>query len=190
MNRTDRQWLSDAAVENGWLEFRNISGEVYCRLTPAGVGHLESLAVEATRSDQVFVAMWFASEMQEAFRDAIEPAVVDAGYRAYKVDLDQEFDQQITDQIFFEIERSRFLIADFTHDKDGARGGVYFEAGYAKGLGLPIIWCKRDDGVSKMHFDTDHYPHIIWKDAADLKTKLAAKIRAFVGQGPLAVGGA
>jgi hypothetical protein len=47
-----------------------------------------------------------------------------------------------------QIRRSKFLIADFT----GHRGGVYFEAGYAMGLGLPVFWtCRRDD-LDKLHF--------------------------------------
>ena len=90
-----------------------------------------------------------------------------------------------TDQIFFQIARSRFVVADFTHGAEGARGGVYFEAGYAKGLGIPIIWCIRDDDVSKMHFDTDHYPHVTWTDSKDLREKLATKVRGFLGEGPL-----
>ncbi len=35
----------------------------------------------------------------------------------------------------------RFMIADFT----GHRGGVYFEAGFAHGLGIPVIWTCRED---------------------------------------------
>ena len=45
-----------------------------------------------------------------------------------------------------QIRKSKFLIADFT----GQRGGVYYEAGFAYGLGLPVIWtCRKDwfDGL-------------------------------------------
>ena len=58
------------------------------------------------------------------------------------------------------IKRSRFLVADVT----GGRQGVYFEGGFAKGLGLPVIWtCSHgtDAELKKwMHFDTRQYNHI------------------------------
>ena len=41
---------------------------------------------------------------------------------------------KIDDEIVAEIRRSKFIIADFSHGSDGARGGVYFEAGFAHGL--------------------------------------------------------
>lgn len=55
-----------------------------------------------------------------------------------------------------EIRRSRFLVADFTHDKkQGARGSVYYEAGFAHGLNIPVIFTARDG--TKPHFDTSAY---------------------------------
>ena len=57
----------------------------------------------------------------------------DTGFRALRIDMKQ-FNEKICDHIIAEIRRSRFLIADVT----GHRAGVYFEAGYAMGLGLPV----------------------------------------------------
>ena len=40
------------------------------------------------------------------------------------------------------------VVADFT----GHRGGVYFEAGFARGLGIPVVWtCHKeyDDSPSE-----------------------------------------
>ena len=59
-------------------------------------------------------------------------------------------------------------MGDFT----GQRGGVYFEAGFAMGLGLPVIWLVRKDEVEKLHFDTRQYAHIAYESAEDLKQKL------------------
>jgi nucleoside 2-deoxyribosyltransferase len=67
-------------------------------------------------------------------------------FRSSKAD---EHINKIGDEIISQIRRSKFLIADFT----GHRGGVYFEAGLAMGLGLPVFWtCRRDD-LDKLHFD-------------------------------------
>jgi hypothetical protein len=42
------------------------------------------------------------------------------------------------------------LVADFT----GQRGGVYWEAGFAQGLGIPVIRTCKSDELWKLHFDT------------------------------------
>jgi nucleoside 2-deoxyribosyltransferase len=47
----------------------------------------------------------------------------------------------INDEIIGQIRRSRFVVCDLT----GYRGGVYFEAGFAYGLGLDVIYtCRKD----------------------------------------------
>jgi nucleoside 2-deoxyribosyltransferase len=76
------------------------------------------------------------------------------------------------------------LVADFTCEPDKIRGGVYFEAGFAMGLGIPVFWTVRDT-TKDIHFDTRQYAHIVWKDAADLRKQLADRIAAVIGYGPL-----
>jgi len=67
----------------------------------------------------------------------------------FRSSKDHEHINKIGDEIISQIRRSKFLIADFT----GHRGGVYFEAGLAMGLGLLVFWtCRRDD-LDKLHFD-------------------------------------
>ena len=90
-------------------------------------------------SSQAFMAMWFDESMDETARKGIELGIEDAGYNAYRIDRGDYIDK-IEDEIIAEIRRSRFLVADFTHGKDGARGSVYYEAGFAHGLGLPVIF--------------------------------------------------
>ena len=69
-----------------------------------------------------------------------------------------------------------FLVADFTHGEGGARGGVYFEAGFAYGLGIPVIYTCRADMVDKLHFDTRQYAHILWERSEDLRDALRNRI--------------
>ena len=38
----------------------------------------------------------------------------------------------------------------------GARGGVYFEAGFALGLGKTVFLTCREDRTKAVHFDIDH----------------------------------
>jgi nucleoside 2-deoxyribosyltransferase len=136
-------------------------------------------------SAQGFVAMWFGgkekSEMMgkayhEGFRAAIED---ECHYQSLRID-GKEFNGDIVDEIMAEIRESRFVVADLT----GHRGGVYFEGGFARGLGIPVIWTCHVDDAENTHFDTNHEKQIRWNDADELKTLLSNRIRATVGPGP------
>ena len=157
------------------------------RVTVDGHSHIADRLVN-TDLTQAFVAMWFDLSMDEAYRLGIEPAIREAGYNPYRVDR-AEYIGKIDDQIIAEIQRSKFLVADFTHGDKGVRGGVYYEAGFAHGLNLPVIFvCRKapvDADPNYLHFDTNHYNHILWTDAADLKEKLKNRIGAVIGQGPV-----
>jgi hypothetical protein len=91
---------------------------------------------------------------------------------------------KVDDEIIAEIRRSRFLVADVTCEPGKVRGGVYFEAGFAMGLNIPIIWTCKETSMNDLHFDTRQYPHIVWKHSADLYTQLKARIGRLIGDGP------
>lgn len=129
-----------------------------------------------SESKQVFVAMKFGDpELDKVFDDAILPAVEICGYHAYRIDKDQHNDK-ICDKIIAEIKQSAFLIADFS----GHRGGVYFEAGFAKGLGIPVIWTCREDDFDNLHFDTRQFNHIKWSCEKVFRDLLVDRIRATI----------
>ena len=87
---------------------------------------------------------------------------------------EKQFNDKIDDKIIAEIRRSGLVVADVT----GHRADVYYEAGFATGLGLPVIWTWEEADIENAHFDTRQYNHIVWKDAEDLKTKLVSRIEA------------
>ena len=132
---------------------------------------------------QAFVAMWFDNSMDDAFENGIKPAIEASGYKPLRIDLKPDVNK-IDDEIIAEIRRSRFLVADFTHGAEGTRGGVYFEAGFAEGLGIPVIYTCRSDMVDKLHFDTRQYAHIVWETPDELHGRLLHRIRARIGEGP------
>lgn len=135
-------------------------------------------------SAQAFVAMWFDDEMNDAYSNGIEPAIRDAGYRPVRIDRKPDV-TKIDDEIIAGIRRSRFLVADFTHGEGGARGGVYFEAGFAFGLNIPVIHTCREDAIDQIHFDTRQYHHTAWSRPEELRTKLKNRILALIGEGPV-----
>jgi hypothetical protein len=63
-----------------------------------------------------------------------------------------------------------------THQKQG----VYFEAGFAKGLGRKVVWSCRNDWLDKTHFDTRHLGHVVWENHEDLKEGLVNAIKAHI----------
>ncbi len=133
-------------------------------------------------SRRAFVAMWFNPARKKFFDSGFKPAIEHGGkIEAIRIDL-VEHNEHIEDRIVAEIRRSRFLVADATNQNPG----VYWEAGFAYGLGLPVIWCvegvETEDGRSmpQVHFDTRQYKHIVYTDPEDLRTKLLARIQATI----------
>ena len=142
------------------------------KLTYDGMNKFYSLRKTSANSKQCFVAMCFGDEYDLAYRK-IEEALNDCGYKAYRVKEVQHNDV-VTDLIITEIKRSRFVIADFSDERQSA----YFEAGYAKGLAKEVIWMCKKGG--RLHFDTQQYSHIIWEDEEDLKKKLILRVKATI----------
>lgn len=144
------------------------------RITLQGWKRIEEIQARHPDSRQAFVAMWFDQELTSAWAEGFKPGIEDSQYfKALRIDK-KEHSNKIDDEIVAEIRRSGLLVADFT----GNRGGVYFEAGLAQGLGIPVIWtCKRDH-LNNVHFDTRQYNHIDWQTPAELRSRLDQRIRA------------
>ena len=166
------------------LHFTAPEGGRNLTMTAQGYQRIAELEMEGIDSNQVFVAMWFDESVNNVYDDAIKRAIEEAGHTPYRVDKPSHEDEgtyemKVCDRIEVEIRRSRLVIADFTHGKEGARGGVYYEAGLARGLGIPVIWtCREDMLKDKLHFDTRQYPHIGWKqgDLPQFKQQLMDRI--------------
>ncbi|MGJ5045728.1 hypothetical protein ACQR09_01600 [Bradyrhizobium oligotrophicum] len=153
-------------------------------LTAQGWLRLDELTKKGPNTSQAFVAMWFNESTQAAYTDGIEPAIAECGYRAMRIDK-KEHSNKIDDEIIAEIRRSKFLVADFTCEKEKVRGGVYFEAGFAMGLGIPVIWTVEQQSLGDVHFDTRQYNHIVWDTPGSLRSSLKTRIGAILGDGPL-----
>lgn len=139
---------------------------------------------------QAFVAMWLDDSVRDLYYEGIEPAIRNTGYEPYRVPDDLAVDK-IDDAIISHIRQSKFMVADFTHGDDGHRGSVYYETGFAEGLGLQVIrTCRRDlINANSLAFDTRQHNHIGW-DKDDIgyckfKQELTNRIIARVGPGPI-----
>jgi nucleoside 2-deoxyribosyltransferase len=91
-----------------------------------------------------------------------------------------DHNNKIDDEIISQIRRSRLLIADFT----GHRNGVYFEVGFAMGLGIPVFFTCRSDNLKDLHFDVRQYNTLEWSTPTQLAVDLQRRISAVIGDGP------
>lgn len=132
------------------------------------------------KRNQIFVAMMFSDVTDSAYENVYKPVVQSLNYSAMRID-EKQFNGSIIGEITTEITDSLALIADLT----GYRGGVYYEAGVARGLQLCnhpiklIFTCSRAffDG-EKVHFDVQGDNIILYTDEIDLKNKLTVRLQA------------
>src|SRR5262249_1705817 len=81
----------------------------------------------------------------------------------------------ITSKILAEIESHRFLIGDLTHE----RPNVYYEIGYAHGLGKEVILVAQE--TTDIHFDVAHFHLVLYKTLTELEHRLGKRLRAQMG---------
>lgn len=126
------------------------------RLTVAGWIEFEDLARGKTSGRTAFMAMPFnKSDLDEEWLPRLRVAVAATGFTLKRVD-DEPKPGLIDIRMRVQIQQARFLIVELTH----ANLGAYWEAGYAEGLGKPVIYTCRE-GVDA-HFDVDHSLRIEW----------------------------
>jgi len=162
-------------------------GLINCTINPAGIAmdfsitfkglnYLLELTEKGNLSKKCFVAMSFDSTMKDT-REAIKLAILENDFEPIIIDEQLvESSQTINDAIISAIKGCKFCIADFSQQKDG----VYFESGFAVGLGKPVIYSCSEEWFTKSHFDTNHFPHIIYTSNSDLTKKLDMKIKAWI----------
>ncbi len=168
--------LAEILAYQGFI--KEYSGSV--ALTPKGYLEVDGRRRSPSISAQGFVAMSFDNSMDVAFVEGFHKGISDAGFRPFRID-GKEHTNGISDEIISEIRRSRFVIADYTQ----MNNGVYFEAGFAIGIGIPVIpTCHKDD-FSKLHFDIRHINTLQWAEPADLRESLKKRIQAVIGTGPI-----
>lgn len=168
-------YLYHALVERGSLVQLETNPEGgICQVTPRGWEEIAP-STGAGVPGTVFVAMSYNPELLEAYLRGIEPALTDCGFRVIRVDR-EEHNENILDKIIADLRTAQFMVADFT----GHRNGVYFEAGFARGLGRDVVWTCRSDDVKNAHFDTRVYNYVRWNSPEELRELLTARVRATI----------
>ncbi len=182
-NTTELIFLINDYLTNelGWLKDWMTTGVT---ISPEGWIHLEEQEYESADSPIAFIAMWFDPQTDRLWAEGIEPAITGAGYRPLKINQ-EIFLGRIEDKIMASIRGSKFVVADFTDQRDA----VIYECGFAQGLGIPVIHTCRKDDFEKTNFDVSHYPFLIWENdkIEQFRKELKEKILALWGEGPYIV---
>lgn len=149
-------------------------------LSLKGWEYYEKLRRSASDSRKAFMAMKYNdAQLDKIVDDIFKPAVKQTGFDLVRLNDDPKAGL-LDDRMRVEIQTSRFLIADLSHKNPGA----YWEAGYAEGLGKPVIYtCEKtkfENPDTKPHFDTNHHLTIPWdsNNLQDAANQLKATIRA------------
>jgi nucleoside 2-deoxyribosyltransferase len=161
-------YVVDHLASSGYLTYnRYLNPPLEIGLTYEGWNYFYELQNSNKNSRLAFMAMKFGKErLNTIYNDTIKTAVADTGFEIRKLDENKKAGS-IDDKLRVEIRRSKFLIADLTDGNNGA----YWEAGFAEGLGLPVIYiCEKkafENKETAPHFDTNHHLIVMWEDSPD-----------------------
>jgi len=176
----DVHFIANTAVKRGLIQDSLTRGAITTALTFDGWQCYEELKRGHSESRSAFMAMPFGvPSVVEMVDGTFREAVAETGFRLKRVDEEPKAGV-IVNRMKVEIQTSRFLIADLTDRNPGA----YWEAGYAEGLGKPVIYtCEKTFfDQKKTHFDTNSSQTVIWdlndttKAAEDLKATIRATL--------------
>lgn len=170
--------LLQQVIEMGWLKNTAApnAGARY-ELTVKGLQEIERFNKVIPDSVDVFVAMKFGDKfLDKAYQEGMAPAIHDCGFVPLQMAY-LEHNNNIMDEMLGCIRRSRFMLADLTYQNQN----VYFEAGFAQGLGIPVIYTCHEKSVADIMFDTQHTNQIRWQEIDELRVKVRNRILATIG---------
>lgn len=180
ISENDVTYINKMASAEGLLESTSTTGFSGGTLTLAGWKFYETLKRGKAAGQTAFMAMPFGNRaVTEIVDETFRAAVAETGFKLKRVD-EAPRAGSIDDRMRVEIRMCRFLIADLTCENRGA----YWEAGFAEGLGKPVIYtCNKFYFESQgTHFDTNHHHTVLWdpndptKAAEDLKNTIRATL--------------
>ena len=173
----------DHLFETGLLtgnQSKSLGGgdSAHATLSFAGWEQYENLRRGSSVYRKAFMAMKFCDPVLDNVLETVfKPSAHRAGFDLFKL-TDRPKAGLIDNRMRAEIQACDFVVADLSHDNLGA----YWEAGYAEGLGKPVIYtCEKSKfEAAKTHFDTNHHLTILWDQAVpnDCAQEFVATIRA------------
>jgi nucleoside 2-deoxyribosyltransferase len=174
----DIEWIvtnlaTQALLEGGRASSADGPGVFRGGLTARGWDKFEELKRAYSSSNYAFFARQFSNaDLDHVFDECLRKSVQETGYELRMVTQRAGLVDAVIED---EIRRCRFLIADLSDDNAGA----YWEAGFAEGLGKPVIYIcranKADGSPMTTHFDANHRHTVKWDLASLDKTAIQLK---------------
>jgi nucleoside 2-deoxyribosyltransferase len=122
----------------------------------------------------VFTIMSFKPEFIDVF-DSCQDACQSFGFEAERTD-ETASSEPILPRILTGIRSSAFVIADVSE----ISSNVFYEVGYAKGLGKEVILIAKKG--TELPFDLKDLPTLFWQTQRDLKKGLEERIERIVSK--------
>jgi nucleoside 2-deoxyribosyltransferase len=151
-------WVIKSMQDAGLLE--KFTGEGDVCLSFKGWGRYSELKKGRTNSKKAFMAMPFRDNRLREVYSTFRAAALLAGFTLETLD-ERPQAGVIDNRLRVEIQTSRFVVADLT----GNNAGVYWEGGFAEGLGKPVFYTceKAQFDIERTHFDANHLYTVVWK---------------------------
>jgi transcriptional regulator with XRE-family HTH domain len=163
---------ADSIIKNkGYISL----SKIYEIARNANIDAYDILPVARAKEDieSAFIAMWFVPPEEKAedksikkdrkrmekAENALRQAIEARGFTPSIVN-DNKHDNNLYNEIIARIKACKFMVADLT----GNRQSVYFEIGFAHGLGKPVIQTCHKDHFDNVAFDLKQIYTIIWDD--------------------------
>jgi hypothetical protein len=145
-------------------------------ITAKGYEYLEKeRMLDRTESKDAFIAIKFDKSYQSV-SDFIADSIKENGYNPVRVD-EQHHTEFIMDYNMRKIQECRFMVAELSSQNLG----VYYEVGYAMGLGVPVIAVAKKDSENNIHFDLRQLNTIFYESNERLQEILSNRIAVLFG---------
>ena len=125
----------------------------------------------------VFVLMPFRDEFSDIYKLGIKDACQSDKIYCERVD-EQYYEGSILERVYNQIQHADCLIADMT----GQNANVFYEVGFAHGLGKHVILITQDG--DDIPFDMKHYQHIIYdkNKISELQDKIRVRVEHYLSK--------
>ena len=167
---------------------QNHSKSIFVHMTKQILGNalalLDSPLISTEKSQNLNLSPYYSVDPKYAFiampmnpedhalvdiLDAVKEAAKRCGVRAERIDEPQS-NERISDRILQSIQKAKYVIVDLT----SSRPNVFFEAGYAHGIGkIPIYFARQG---TQVEFDLKDYPVIFYRNLKELKDSIEKRI--------------
>jgi hypothetical protein len=157
-------------IEGKWISSIGTGGTFWINRATSRVETASKF--EGSQTTNIAFIMMSISATDPTLEDslnAIKRATTQHGIEAVRVD-EIEHSKKITDVILEQLRRARFLVCDISTE----RPNVYYELGFAHGIGKEVILVAREG--TTLHFDIKDYNVIFYKSYSDLESRVAKRI--------------